>query len=120
MNSYIRRVYQRVPKYWNNINDPELNPGGAYPNPAWGAVSLDPTSKFWQVSSFRMRMRNFNINYSIPKKIADKLNVSNARVVFTGINPINFYNPYDYKDAEGTWDIYPALKTYSLGINLTL
>lgn len=120
MNQDISRIYQSVPSYWNNIYDPELNPGGKYPNPNWENVSLNPASAFWQVSSFRMRMRNFNINYTLPKKISERIGVSNARVFFTGVNPINFYNPYDYKDSEGGWDVFPTLRTYSLGVNLSL
>lgn len=116
----ISRIYQSVPAYWNDIYDPELNPGGRYPNPHNEDISLNPTSEFWRVSSFRMRMRNFNLNYSLPKKISDKLHVNNARLVFTGVNPINFYNPFDYKDSEGSWDAFPALRTFSLGINLSL
>jgi hypothetical protein len=119
-NEDISRVYQNVPKYWNDVYDPQLNPDGKYPNPHWEDVSLAPTSEFWRVSSFRMRMRNFNLNYSLPKKITEKMRISSARLVFTGINPLNFYNPYDYKDAEGSWDIYPALRTFSLGVNLSL
>lgn len=120
MNSDLSRVFQSVPSYWNNIYDPELNPGGKYPNPHWEDVSLSPVSNFWRVSSFRMRMRNFNINYTLPKKISEKAGVSNARIFFTGVNPINFYNPYDYKDSEGGWDVFPTLRTYSLGVNLSL
>ncbi|MFD2163822.1 SusC/RagA family TonB-linked outer membrane protein [Paradesertivirga mongoliensis] len=120
LNQDISRIYQSVPAYWNDIYDPELNPNGKYPNPHNEDISLEPTSEFWRVSSFRMRMRNFNLNYSLPKKISDKLHVKNARVVFTGVNPINFYNPFDYKDSEGSWDAFPALRTFSLGINLSL
>lgn len=120
MNQDISRIYQSVPAYWNDIYDPELNPDGKYPNPHWEDVSLSPISNFWRVSSFRMRMRNFNINYTLPKKITEKLHVSNARIFFTGVNPINFYNPYDYMDSEGGWDVFPTLRTYSLGVNLSL
>lgn len=120
MNQDISRVYQSVPAYWNNVYDPELNPDGKYPNPHWEDVNLDPVSNFWRVSSFRMRMRNFNINYTLPKSFTNRIRVNSARVVFTGVNPINFYNPFDYKDSEGGWDVFPTLRTYSLGINLSL
>lgn len=120
LNNSISRNYQSRPSYWGDIYDLDLNPDGKYPNPHWDEVSLAPTSTFWQVSSFRMRMRNINVNYSLPKKVAEMMRISNARINLTALNPINFYNPYDYKDAEGAYDIFPNLRTYSIGVNLTL
>ncbi len=121
MNQSISRTYQSVPKYWNNIYDPELNPGGEFPNPAYESVSLSPRSEFWKINSFRAYIRNITVSYSLPGHINDKLKVSNARFFFTALNPVNFYNPYGYKSPiSGSWDAYPVLRTYSLGINLSL
>ena len=120
MNNNISRVYQSVPAIWGNIYDPEINPTGTMPNPNWSDISLTPASSFWQVNSFRMVMRNFNINYTIPKKLVENLGISNARISFTGLNPITFYNPYSYRDASSSYNAYPNLRTYSLGVNLTL
>ncbi len=120
LNNDISRAFQSRPAYWADIYDEQLNPNGKYPNPHWDFVSLSPTSTFWQVSGFRMRMRNANLSYSLPKKVAQAIRVSNARINLTALNPINFYNPFDYKDSEGAYDIYPVLRTYSLGVNLTL
>ena len=119
LNNNIARNFQNRPAYWGNIYDPLLNPGGYYPNPHWEDISLDPISDFWRVSGFRMRMRNANLNYTLPKRIADAIRMSNARINLTALNPVNFYNPFDYKDAEGAYDIFPNLRTFSLGVNLT-
>ncbi|TXK50267.1 SusC/RagA family TonB-linked outer membrane protein [Pontibacter qinzhouensis] len=116
----ISNLFQNAPGYWNDIYDPELNPTGSLPNPFHTAISTTPTSAFWRVSAFRIRMGNFNLNYSLPKNVASALHVQGARIVLTSINPINFYNPYTYRNSEGAWDNYPVLRTYSLGINLTL
>jgi hypothetical protein len=120
MQNNISNLYQNVPAYWNNIYDPTLNPAGKFPNPAHKDVSLDPVSNFWKTGSFRMRMRNFNLNYTIPKRMTDALRMNSARIALTAVNPLNFYNPYDYRDSEAGWDVYPVLRTYSLGINLSL
>lgn len=120
MNNNISRVFQSLPEIWGNIYDPVLNPEGTMPNPNWESISLSPVSQFWEVNSFRMVLRNFNLNYTIPKKLTDKLGVSNARVSFTGLNPITFFNPYSYRDPSTAYNAYPNLKTYSLGVNLTL
>ena len=120
MNNNIGNSYLNLPKYWNNVYDPVINPNGTLPNPHHQTINLDPISKFYQVSSFRMRMTNFNINYSLPSRITKAMKISNGRVVFTGVNPINFFNPYDYRDPEGSWLQFPVLRTYSIGVNLTL
>ncbi|WP_114782930.1 SusC/RagA family TonB-linked outer membrane protein [Botryobacter ruber] len=120
MQGDISNLYQNMPAYWNNIYDPELNPGGTLPNPHFSSVSLSPRSTFYQVNAFRLRMPNFNLSYTLPTKLADAMHVQNARIALTSINPITFYNPYSYKSAEGSWENYPVLRTYSLGVNLTL
>jgi len=120
LNNTISRIYQSKPAYWGDIYDVDINPNGKYPNPNWEDISLDPSSNFWRVSSFRMGVRNFDISYSVPRKVVETLRMSSARIYLTGLNPINLYNPFDYKDPEGAYDVYPNLKTFSLGVNLTL
>lgn len=118
MESNIDNLYQNVPAYWNDIYDPDLNPDGKYPNPNFDHNTW--LSDFWKVSSFRMRMRNINLNYALPQRVANSMRVRNARLVLTCINPMNFFNPYDYRDSEGGWDVYPVIRTVSLGVNVTL
>ncbi len=116
----IDNLYQNGPSYWADVYDPNLNPTGKYPNPYYSDISLTPLSNFWKVNSFRLRIRNANLNYSLPKSITDKLHISSARVILTALNPLNLYNPYDYRDSEGAWDTYPVLRTFSVGVNVTL
>jgi hypothetical protein len=116
----IDNLYQNGVSYWGDVYDPTLNPGGKYPNPYFSDISLTPISTFWRKNSFRMRIRNANLNYSVPKSVTDRLKISSARVILTAINPLNLYNPFDYKDSDGAWDIYPVLRTFSVGLNVTL
>ncbi|GAA0540572.1 TonB-dependent receptor [Chitinophaga japonensis] len=116
----INRAFQSRPVYWEDIYDPELNPGGKYPNPYWEDINLGPTSEFWRVSAFRMGIRNANLNYSLPKRVTERLRISNARFSLTMLNPLYFFNPFDYKAPEGAYDEFPNLRTYSFGVNLTL
>jgi hypothetical protein len=49
------------------------------------------------------------------------MGLNNVRVYLIGTNPINFLNPYDYKDnANGSYDVFPQLRTYTFGLNLNL
>lgn len=116
----IADAFESRPSFWNDIFDPELNPTGAYPNPYWRDISLSPPSQFWQVSSLSLRVRNINLSYSLPQHIARNLRMTNARVYLTAINPINLYNPYDFKDPDNAYDVFPTLRSFSLGVNLTL
>ncbi len=113
----IQSLFQNGPAYWSGIYDPELNPDGQYPNPFWGAVSTTPVSQFWQVSAFRMRVVNANLTYTLPKTWSEAVKMSSARIVLSALNPLNLYNPYTYKDSQGSWNTYPVLKTFSLGVN---
>jgi TonB-linked SusC/RagA family outer membrane protein len=120
LNNNISRAYQSLPVIWGDVYDPTINPSGTMPNPHWEDINLSPASRFWEVNSFRMVMRNFNLNYTLPKKLLQPLGISNARVSFTGLNPITFFNPYNYRDPSTAYNAYPNLRTYSLGVNLTL
>jgi TonB-linked SusC/RagA family outer membrane protein len=120
MDNKISNGYYSRPAIWGNIYDPVLNPTGNMPNPNWQSVSLTPTSNFWKVSAFRMGVRNVNLNYTIPKKIVSLARMNSARVAFTILNPMYLFNPYSYKAPDGSYDTYPNLRTYSLGVNLGL
>jgi TonB-linked SusC/RagA family outer membrane protein len=116
----ILNLYQNGPAYWANVYDPDLNPSGTMPNPFWDDVSLTPVSNFWKVSSLRLRVINANLNYTVPKKITDYLKIQGARVMISALNPLNLFNPYNYKDPDAGWDNYPVLRTISFGLNVTL
>lgn len=118
LSNSIDRNYYSLPSIWNNIYDPQLNPSGTMPNPNWEAISLSKTSNFWKVSAFRMRMVNANLSYTLPKRFIEKVKISNARVYCSVVNPFSFYNPFDYRAADQTWEAYPTLRTVSFGLNV--
>lgn len=120
MNNDITRVFTNLPVIWGDIYDPEINPTGTMPNPNWEST-YNVSSNFWKVNSFRMRVTSFNLGYTLPKSFVNKLNVNNARVYLTGMNPLGIYQAYGYRDTYGTsWDAFPNLKTFAFGLNLTL
>lgn len=106
------------PVFWNDHYNPQ-NTNAAYPDPFY-EDTYSVVSSFWFRSAFSLRMRSFNLAYSISPEIARKLGVSGLKIYAVGLNPVNFYNPYDYKDASGNYNTYPVLRTMSLGLNLTL
>ncbi|MFI1772416.1 SusC/RagA family TonB-linked outer membrane protein [Thalassobellus citreus] len=117
------------PAFWANMYDPVLNPSGTIPNLSKDVNGGDEgteggintvSSKFWQVSSFSLVMRNINLSYSLPKKITSKMGISRFKLNLVAINPFVLFNPYkDYGlSPYGSYDSYPRLKTYSLGLNI--
>jgi TonB-linked SusC/RagA family outer membrane protein len=120
LNTTISRNFTSLPVIWGNVYDPIINPSGVLPNPAFAEVNLTPTSNFYKVSSFRLRIPSFNISYTVPKRFTEYLKINNARVFFSSINAANLFNPYSYKGPDNAWDAYPNLRTFSFGLNLTL
>lgn len=118
LNSNIDSNFSNLPKDWANVYDPQLNPDGTLPNPAFGNINF-VRSQYWEQSSFSMAVRNVNVGYRLPEKVSESLNIENASLNFTALNPLNLYNPNDYFNSFGAWDTYPVLRTFSLGLNVT-
>lgn len=119
MKSAINDGVDNRPSIWNNIYDPVLNPNGTMPNPYSEALNLAPTSTFWERSATSIQMRNINLSYAMSEKNTKALGISSCRINLTALNPFILYNPFDYKNPSGAYDVYPALKTYSIGLNLS-
>ena len=112
-------IYSNRPSFWADHWTP-TNTNAAYPSPFY-VGTYDVATDFWWRSSTSFRVTNFNLSYTLPSYLAKKAGMKSARVYLTGINPVNFYNPYDYKDnINGSYDVYPQLKTWALGLNLNL
>jgi hypothetical protein len=65
-------------------------------------------------------MRNINLSYAFPKKVAEKAGVSSFKLNLVAMNPFILFNPYkDYGITPyGSYDNYPVLTTYSLGVSV--
>ncbi|WP_158827505.1 SusC/RagA family TonB-linked outer membrane protein [Mucilaginibacter lacusdianchii] len=78
----------------------------------------DATSDFWLKSSFQFRMTNLNVSYALPKRWASKVGVSDIRIYTNVVNPVNFYNPYGWRDSGTNFLQYPLVKSYTFGLNV--
>ena len=115
----IGQTYYNRPDFWADHWTPN-NTNAAYPSPFYSS-SYDLASDFWWKSSFSFRVSTLNLSYSLPQQIVKKIKMNSARVYFVSTNPFNFYNPYSYKDnANGSFDVFPVLSSYSLGLNVNL
>ncbi len=108
--------------YLKDMFDEDNNINGRYPNLAYYAQSTGYASDFWQVSSFRCFVRSMSVGYTIPKHVFAKTGIDNAKVSLTGNNLWDFYNPYpnNYRNRyDNSSAVYPTLRTWALGVNLT-
>lgn len=106
--------------YLNDMYDSTDNPNGKYPNMAFYDNAYK-NSDFWTVSSFRCVVRSLSVGYTLPKLWVSKIHMSNAKLILSGYNLWDLYNPYPnkfrnmYDDPKSG---YPTLRTWSLGVNL--
>ncbi len=106
------------PQFWVDHWTPE-NPNATYPSPYY-RDNYNVDSDFWFRSATQVSVRNVNISYGLPTGFTSRLGLSNVRVYMVATNPLNLYNPFDYKTYSGNYDAYPVLRSFSLGLNLGL
>jgi TonB-linked SusC/RagA family outer membrane protein len=111
--------YQNRPAFWADHWTP-TNTNAKYPSPYYSGT-YDLATDFWWKSAFTFRVTGLNLSYSIPSKLLDKIKMNSARLYLVATNPINFFNPYDYKDnSNGSYDVFPVLKSFNFGLNVNL
>ncbi len=116
------------------------NPGAYWPRRLYGPAfeangqgTMDAPNDYFLQNAAYLRLKNMTLDYTLPSKFAEKLHVEKFRIYFSGENlftftPLSEHAPMfdpeclgtdiDYSGArEGT--VYPMLKTYTFGINLT-
>ena len=114
-----KSVWLNRPAFWADNWTPD-NVNAAYPNPYFSST-YDLPSDYWWRSSTQFRINNFNLSYTLPKTLTDKMRFNTIRVYLVGTNVLNFFNPYDYKDnINGSFDAFPQLRTFNFGLNVNL
>ncbi|MBC7947379.1 MAG: SusC/RagA family TonB-linked outer membrane protein [Chitinophagaceae bacterium] len=106
--------------YLNDMYDSTDNPNGKYPNMFYYDQAYK-NSDFWTMPSFRAVVRSMSIGYTVPKAWSSKLHMSSAKIVLSGYNLWDLYNPYPNKYRnmyDGINVNYPTLRTWALGVNL--
>ncbi|MEC3880685.1 TonB-dependent receptor [Parapedobacter sp. 10938] len=92
------RIWNRYNEYWRQ------NPG---------------TNTYWLQNSDYVRLKNFELGYSIPSAFCEKLWLSGAQVYFTGMNLLTFTAVKDFDPETTSATAYPLNKVYNLGVSLT-
>jgi TonB-linked SusC/RagA family outer membrane protein len=115
----VGQTYFNRPEFWNDHWTPD-NTNAKYPSPFY-SFDYDLATDFWWRSSFSFRVDMFNLSYALPPNLVRKAGFNSARIYLVAENPLNLSNPYDYKSSlNGSYDVFPVLKTFTLGLNLNL
>ncbi len=109
-----------VPAFWRDRWTPE-NPDGKFPRFDDASVVRGWESTFWAVNGTTIRINNMTLSYRIPATIANRIGLSDARILATGNNLWVLKNPLKHKDPYSSYIFdYPTLRTISLGLSLGL
>lgn len=74
-------------------------------------------SSFWQKNGSFLKLRNLELGYSLPKTIVSKIRMADLRVFANGTNLFSLDHMDGFTDPE-TLTGYPAVRTWSLGLNV--
>lgn len=126
--------YTNMPSFWNpdnmfvyqDIYDGSgnlvmsENRNGNLPNLAYSSVNA-VTSNFWRISGTRIKWNRVTLAYSIPSKYVKVIGLQSVRFNVTGTNLLSLYNPYpdNFIDPMSSYGKYPALRKWTIGVNVT-
>ena len=102
--------------YWT----PE-NPDAKYPRLSTHEIQNNSVnSDFWMVDGSYLRLKNAEIGYTLPKKVTQKMKISNMRFYLSGTNLLTF-SPFKLwdPDLQTGPDNYPNNMVVNLGVQLS-
>ena len=129
----LKNMYDSNP---DNINQDAYFPrlSGLVANNNAGLASQTQTRYLQDASYFRLK--NLTFSYSIPSRIINRANIEKLTIYFTGQNlftisklfkyaenidpeTIESINPNTNESSFGGGNVYPMLKPYTIGLNIT-
>lgn len=122
---FFRNYLNVNTSYIGNTWTPE-NPDAAYPRLSF---DNDRNNWNWQYNDVNMqqlrylRLKSLIIGYSLPKKIAEKMRMSRVRFYFSGndlFEVTSVKDGFDPERGETADNSYPFIRTYSLGLDISL
>jgi TonB-linked SusC/RagA family outer membrane protein len=96
---------------------PAIRRGGSH-------INYSRKSNFWIENVTYLRLRNIELMYTLPKHLISRFHLTGVRIYVTGSNILTFDSMKDIElDPEIGKDnglVYPIIKSYTFGINITL
>jgi hypothetical protein len=96
----------------------------SYPRISRSGTVNFATSDFWLFNADYFRIRSLSLGYTIPQTILERANIKGLRIYAGANNPFTIRGDKKLKDFDpesaSQRSTYPAIKSYSFGLNLTL
>uniref|UniRef100_UPI0032172387 TonB-dependent receptor n=1 Tax=uncultured Draconibacterium sp. TaxID=1573823 RepID=UPI0032172387 len=99
------------------------NPNAAYPRFTYNTDFNQRFSTFWLEDASYLRLKNIQVGYSLSKELLSKLKIDRCRFYASADNLItlsDFFYAYDPETPVTKGGYYPQVKTFVIGVNLTL
>jgi len=117
-------IGERYAASWDHWNNPWSvdNRDGIWPRLNSTAGGNRTQTTFWLDNLSYLRLRNVQVGYNLPEGILRKVNINNLRIFVSGENLHTFtsYRGIDPESTASMNDVYPLLKSFSLGLNINL
>ena len=109
---------ENKPIFWADHWTPQT-PDAKYPAPAF-STNYNVTSNFWFINSTSWNIGTATMGYTLPSRWTKVVGVSSARLYAVCQNVASLLNPYPdhYRSPNATWENYPNLRTFSVGLNV--
>ena len=113
MKHHLDRYIPEDPSTWNTASYPRLHAGTNDNN--------HQSSTRWLYDRSYVRLKNMEIGYTLPAKIAQKIFMSGCRIFVSGDNLITWDNmmSWDPESSSESGSAYPQMRTWNAGINIT-
>lgn len=117
-------IGERYAASWDHWNNPWSvdNRDGIWPRLNSTSGGNREQTTFWLDDLSYLRLRNVQLGYSLPKNLLKRVSLNNFRIFVTGENLLTFtsYRGIDPESTASMNDVYPLLKSFSLGVNVNL
>lgn len=97
------------------------NPNAPYPRMSVNKVENNQqASTYWQRDMSFIRLKNAEIGYTLPRKLTQKVGIPSARIYAQGVNLLTFskFKLWDPELSASYGNMYPSMRTVTLGVNL--
>ncbi len=126
-----RSIAKEAMNYWRNPGDTDVLPRPTTVRNADGGLNYDNYISYYLEDASFIRLKDITVGYQLPRKIATKLRLTNARATLTASNLFVITN-YSGPDPEANsqansylvqgldFNTTPQPLTFTLGLNVTL
>jgi hypothetical protein len=100
-----------------------MNPNASYPRLTYGNNSNNNrASSYWLRNGAYLRLKTFEVGYSLPQKWVNKIYSKRIRVFFIGSNLLTFseFKLWDPEMGSTNGTKYPLSRSFSFGFNISM